>query len=127
MPAAKYLVVDGSATMRRIVANSLQRMGPCEVLEAADETEALQKFDTSVGFIIADWPRSNLSGVDFVRQVRARDDGKQVPILMMSTRAQRADIMAALEAGVNHYVVKPFTQQLFKEKLDALVAVPSPT
>jgi two-component system chemotaxis response regulator CheY len=117
----KYLVVDDSATMRRIVVNSLQRIGVTDIVEAADGQDALQKFDASVGFIITDWNMPNLGGVDFARAVRARDDGKTVPILMVTTRSLREDIMTALQAGANNYIVKPFTPAVLKEKIDALL------
>lgn len=117
----KFLIIDDSATMRRIVVNSLQRIGVTDVVEAADGREALNKFDSSIGFIITDWNMPNMAGVDFARAIRARDDGKSVPILMMTTRSLREDIITALESGVNNYVVKPFTPQVLKEKIDALL------
>lgn len=117
----KYLIIDDSATMRRIVVNSLQRIGVTDVVEAGDGREALNKFDSSVGFIITDWNMPNMAGVDFARAIRAREDGKTVPILMMTTRSLREDIITALESGVNNYVVKPFTPQVLKEKIDALL------
>ncbi|MFI5231589.1 MAG: response regulator [Gemmatimonadales bacterium] len=117
----KFLIIDDSATMRRIVVNSLQRIGVTDVVEASDGREALNKFDSSVGFIITDWNMPNMAGVDFARAIRARDDGKSVPILMMTTRSLREDIITALESGVNNYVVKPFTPQVLKEKIDALL------
>ncbi|MCX5767548.1 MAG: response regulator [Gemmatimonadetes bacterium] len=118
----KFLVIDDSATMRRIVVNSLQRIGFTDITEAADGKEALGKFDSSIGFIVTDWNMPNLGGVDFARAVRARDDGKTVPILMMTTRSLKEDIITALESGVNNYIVKPFTPQILKEKIDALTA-----
>jgi two-component system chemotaxis response regulator CheY len=117
----KFLIIDDSATMRRIVVNSLQRIGVSDVVEASDGREALNKFDASIGFIITDWNMPNMAGVDFARAIRARDDGKSVPILMMTTRSLREDIITALESGVNNYVVKPFTPQVLKEKIDALL------
>ena len=117
----KYLVVDDSATMRRIVVNSLQRIGVTDIVEASDGQDALQKFDSTVGFIITDWNMPNLGGVDLARAVRARDDGKTVPILMVTTRSLREDIMTALQAGANNYIVKPFTPAVLKEKIDALL------
>jgi two-component system chemotaxis response regulator CheY len=117
----KFLVVDDSATMRRIVINSLQRIGFNEVVEAADGREALDQFDASVKFVITDWNMPNMSGIDLARSLRARDDGKTVPILMVTTRSVREDIVAAVEAGVNNYIVKPFTPQVLKEKIDQLL------
>lgn len=117
----KFLVVDDSATMRRIIVNSLQRIGYSDCVEAADGAEALAHFSADIGFIITDWNMPNMTGVDFVRALRARDDGKSVHVLMVTTRSVRDDIVAAVEAGVNNYVVKPFTPQVLKEKIDALL------
>ena len=121
----KFLVVDDSATMRRIVINSLQRIGFSEVVEAGDGREALDQFDASVKFVITDWNMPNMNGIDLARSLRARDDGKAVPILMVTTRSVREDIVAAVEAGVNNYIVKPFTPQVLKEKIDQLLGTPA--
>jgi two-component system chemotaxis response regulator CheY len=64
----------------------------------------------------------NMSGLDFVKNLRSLDHGKNVPILMVTTRSVREDIVAAAQAGVNNYVVKPFTPQVLKEKIDAVFA-----
>jgi two-component system chemotaxis response regulator CheY len=118
----KFLVVDDSATMRRIVINSLQRIGFTRVVEAADGREALEKFDGSIGMVITDWNMPNMSGLDFARALRTQPEGARVPILMITTRSVREDILAAVEAGVNNYIVKPFTPQVLKEKIDQLLA-----
>lgn len=118
----KVLVVDDSATMRRIVINTLQRIGYGECIEAGDGTEALERFDGSVGCILTDWNMPNMGGLDFVRAIRARPDGASVKIIMVTTRSVREDIMTAAQAGVNNYVVKPFTPEVLKEKLDQVFA-----
>jgi two-component system chemotaxis response regulator CheY len=119
----KFLVVDDSATMRRIVVNSLQRIGFTETVEAGDGREALDKFESSVTFVITDWNMPNMTGTELAKALREREDGKNVPILMVTARSAREDILEAMVAGVNNYIVKPFTPQLLKEKIDALVAV----
>ncbi len=119
----KFLVVDDSATMRRIVINSLQRIGYTEVVEAEDGQQALDRCDASVGMVITDWNMPNMSGLDFARALRAK--GSTTPILMVTTRSVREDIVAAVEAGVNNYIVKPFTPQVLKEKIDQLLASPA--
>ena len=116
----KFLVVDDSATMRRILVNSLQRIGYTEFVEAGDGQEALDRCDASVQFVITDWNMPNMSGLDLARALRAK--GTTVPILMVTTRSVREDIIAAIEAGVNNYIVKPFTPQVLKEKIDAVLA-----
>jgi len=119
----KFLVVDDSSTMRRIVVNSLQRIGFDNTVEAGDGREALEKFDPSVGFVITDWNMPNMTGTELARALREREDGKQVPILMVTARSVREDIIEAMEAGVNNYIVKPFTPQILKEKIDALMSM----
>lgn len=120
----KFLVVDDSATMRRIVINLLHRLGYVDILEAEDGREALERFDSSVQCIITDWMMPNMSGTDLARILRSRDDGRVVPILMITARGTREDIITALEAGVSSYVIKPFTPQVLKEKIDQLAAGP---
>jgi two-component system chemotaxis response regulator CheY len=121
----KFLVVDDSATMRRIVVNSLQRIGFTQCVEAGDGREALDKYDPSVTFVITDWNMPNMSGTELARALRERPDGKAVPILMVTARSVREDILTALESGVNNYIVKPFTPQVLKEKIDQLLAAPA--
>jgi two-component system, chemotaxis family, chemotaxis protein CheY len=119
----KFLIVDDSVTMRRILANSLQRIGHTDIVQAGDGQEALGRFDPSIEFVITDWNMPNMSGIDFARAVRARADGKTVPILMVTTRSVREDILAAVEAGVNNYILKPFTPQVLEEKITQILAV----
>lgn len=117
----RFLVVDDSATMRRIVVNSLQRVGFTDVIEAGDGAEALEKID-SIDFIITDWNMPKLSGAELTRAIRAREDTKGLPVLMVTARSVRDDILSAMEAGVDSYVVKPFTPQVLREKIDAVLA-----
>ena len=117
----KFLVVDDSITMRRIIINALQRIGYNDVVEATDGTEALERLDQSIGFVITDWNMPNMSGVEFARAVRAKPEGLSVPIMMVTTRGAREDIVAAVEAGVNNYILKPFTPSVLKEKIDRLL------
>jgi two-component system chemotaxis response regulator CheY len=118
----KFLVVDDSITMRRIIINALQRIGYSDAIEASDGKEALDKFDSSIGFVITDWNMPAMSGLEFARAVRATPAGQSVPILMVTTRGAREDIVSAVEAGVNHYNLKPFTPSVLKEKIDRLLA-----
>ena len=118
----KFLVVDDSITMRRIIINALQRIGYNDAIEASDGKEALDKFDGSIGFVITDWNMPAMSGLEFARAVRATPAGQSVPILMVTTRGAREDIVSAVEAGVNNYILKPFTPSVLKEKIDRLLA-----
>jgi two-component system chemotaxis response regulator CheY len=103
----KFLVVDDSATMRRIVINSLQRIGFSDTVEASDGQEALSKFDTSINFIITDWNMPNMTGTEFTKVLRTIPHGVSVPVLMVTARSVKEDILTAMEAGVNNYIVKP--------------------
>ncbi|HEV2644085.1 MAG TPA: response regulator [Candidatus Elarobacter sp.] len=117
----RFLVVDDSATMRRIVVNSLQRVGFTEVTEASDGNEALELLE-SVDFVITDWNMPKMSGAEFTRAVRSREDTRELPVIMLTARSVRDDILTAMEAGVDSYVVKPFTPQVLREKIDAVLA-----
>jgi len=123
----KFLVVDDSVTMRRIIINSLHRIGYTDCVEAGDGIEALESFSPEIDFVITDWNMPNMGGLDFVKELRKRPDGNTIPILMVTARSIREDILAAAEAGVNNYVVKPFTPQVLKEKIDQVLATLSGT
>lgn len=118
----KILVVEDSATMRRIIVNTLQRLGYADVLEAEDGVQGLQVLNPAVEFVITDWNMPNMSGLDFVKQIRAGAVNPGVPILMVTTRSVREDIVQAAQAGVNNYVVKPFTPDVLKQKIDQILA-----
>lgn len=123
----KFLIVDDSVTMRRILANSLQRIGYTDIVQAGDGQEALSRFDATIQFVVTDWNMPNMSGIDFARALRARPDGQTVPILMVTTRSVREDILAAVEAGVNNYILKPFTPPVLEEKITQILAVTAAT
>ena len=116
----KFLVVDDSATMRHIVVNSLGRIGYGEVIEAVDGLEALARFDASVDFVITDGSMPNMGGAELARALRRREDGRAVPILLVTARNVREDVAAALEAGVSGWVAKPFTPQVLKQRIAEL-------
>ncbi len=116
----KFLVVDDSPTMRRIVINALKQFGYDNVVEAGDGIEALDvlKKEGNVDFIITDWNMPNMTGLELTQTVRASTEFANLPILMVTTRGLKQDIVDAL---VNNYVVKPFTPQVLKEKIDAIL------
>ena len=95
----KLLVVDDSATRRRIVVNSLQHIGFTDVVEARGGREALERFDASVGLVITDRDLPDPGVPGLARELRARLDGRMVPILMVTTRSAREDLLAATDAG----------------------------
>jgi two-component system chemotaxis response regulator CheY len=118
----KVLVVDDSPTMRRIVINALQRIGYTDNVEAPDGLDALTKLTAGVGLIITDWNMPEMSGPDFTRAVRLHPHGRSVPILMVTTRGAREEIVAAVDAGVTSYIHKPFTPPVLKEKIERVLA-----
>ena len=102
---------------------SLRRVNALGLPVGAGRVRVDDAIDPSVGFVITDWNMPNLSGTDLARALRGRPDGATVPILMVTARSVREDIIEAMEAGVNNYIVKPFTPQILKEKIDALMSV----
>jgi len=121
----KCLVVDDSATMRRIVVNALKTIGWNDLVEAGDGKEALEKCDGSIELVITDWNMPVMGGLDMVRALRGNPSTAKLPILMVTTRSVKEDIMQAVEAGVNGYVLKPFTPQVLKDKIDQVVSMMS--
>ena len=117
----KFLVVDDFSTMRRIVRNLLKELGYTNVEEAEDGAIALQRLRSpGIQFVITDWNMPNMSGLEFVKSLRARPEGKSVPVLMVTTRSVKEDILQAAQAGVNNYVVKPFTAEVLQEKIETI-------
>jgi two-component system chemotaxis response regulator CheY len=119
----RFLVVDDSTTMRRIIINTLNKVGYPDCAEAANGREGIERLATSaVDFVITDWNMPEMSGIDFIRSVRANAATRDLPVLMVTTNAAKDDIVEALRAGVNSYVVKPFTPETIKEKIEAMLA-----
>jgi len=118
MSDLNILVVDDSATMRRILVNTLKKLGFNNLVEATDGKDALAKmYSETVNFIITDWNMPEMSGLEFVQSIRGDDAFKNVPILMVTTRSLKDDIIIALKAGVQNYVVKPFTPDVLDKKI----------
>jgi two-component system chemotaxis response regulator CheY len=114
----KFLIVDDSSTMRRIIKNSLKRIGFEDILEASHGKEALEIYEDA-DIILTDWNMPEMDGLEFVKKVRSKD--KSIPILMVTTNAAKDDIVEALKNGVNNYIVKPFTPETLKEKVEAVL------
>lgn len=121
----KCLVVDDSATMRRIVLNALKSIGYDNVVEAGDGSDALARCDASIELVITDWNMPVMGGLEFVKALRGNPQHAKTPILMVTTRSVKEDIMQAVEAGVSSYILKPFTPQVLKEKIDQILSVSS--
>lgn len=117
----QILVVDDYATMRRIIKNLLKQLGMEKVDEAVDGTDALVKLrEKPYQFIVSDWNMEPMTGFDLLKQVRADEKLKHIPFLMVTAESKTENIIAAKQAGVNNYIVKPFNAETLKGKLDAI-------
>lgn len=114
------LVVDDYQTMIRIIKNLLKQLGFNNVDEATDGAAALAKIDTKpYGLIISDWNMEPMTGIDLLKKVRGA--GKTVPFIMVTAESKTENVLAAREAGVNNYIVKPFNADTLKTKLTAVL------
>jgi len=114
----KFLVVDDFSTMRRIVRNLLKELGYTNAEEAEDGVVALNmlranKFD----FVVSDWNMPNMTGIELLKNIRADESLKNLPVLMITAEARKENIIEAAQAGANGYIVKPFTAATLDEKL----------
>ncbi len=117
----KILIVDDFSTMRRIIKNLLHDLGYDNSHEADDGTSALPLLKAgSFDFLITDWNMPGMQGIDLLRAVRADPKLKTLPVLLVTAEARRDQIVMAAEAGVNGYIVKPFTAQTLKDKIDRI-------
>ena len=115
----KILVVDDFSTMRRIIKNLLKDLGFSNIQEADDGSTALPMLQQGdFDFVVTDWNMPGMQGIDLLRAIRADDSLKHLPVLMVTAEAKKEQIVAAAQAGVNGYVVKPFTAATLKEKLE---------
>ena len=121
----KFLVVDDFSTMRRIVKNLLHDLGYMNVTEADDGKTALPVLQQGgIDFLITDWNMPGMAGLDLLKAVRADAKLAKMPVLMLTAEAKREQIIEAAKAGVSGYVIKPFTAETLKEKLDKILATP---
>ncbi|NRA65222.1 MAG: chemotaxis protein CheY [Pseudobacteriovorax sp.] len=123
-PDLKILVVDDFPTMRRIVKTLLKQNGFHNFVEAEDGEIALRTLKEHGDFelIVSDWNMPNMTGLEFLKTVRADDKFKHLPFLMVTAEAEKENIIEAVKSGVSNYIVKPFTGQALKEKLDKIDA-----
>lgn len=122
MAGLKFLVVDDSLTMRRIVINTLKTLGYDTVIEASQGKEALAKIlAEGCDFLVTDWNMPEMNGLDLVKAVRANPQFENLPILMITTRGNKEDVIEAMKARVNNYIVKPFTAPGLKEKIELVL------
>ena len=117
----KILVVDDFSTMRRIIKNLLRDLGFNNTSEADDGNTALPMLQNgSFDFLVTDWNMPGMTGIDLLRAVRADQKLAHMPVLMVTAEQKREQIIEAAKAGVNGYIIKPFTAQTLKEKLDKI-------
>jgi len=123
----KFLIVDDFATMRRMVKSVLHELGYSHVTEADDGSTALPLLrDGDFDFLITDWNMPGMPGLDLLKAVRANPKLAKLPVLMLTAEAKRDQIVEAAQAGVNGYVIKPFTADVLKKKLTKILeAMPS--
>jgi len=114
---ARVLVADDSSTMRKIILRSLAAVGVPSAVEAADGEEALRAFnDGEFDLVLTDWNMPNKNGLEVIQEVRKID--QQVPIIMVTTEAEKSQVLRAIQAGVSDYLVKPFTADTLRGKLE---------
>lgn len=118
-PDMKILVVDDFPTMRRIVKTLMRQNGYSDFLEAEDGAQGYEmlKKNPQIEFIVSDWNMPNMTGIEFLKAVRADPKFKHLPFLMVTAEAEKENIIEAVKSGVSNYVVKPFTGQTLAEKL----------
>lgn len=117
----KILIVDDFSTMRRIIKNLLRDLGYNNTAEADDGSTALPMLKNGgYDFLITDWNMPNMAGIDLLKAVRADDKLKSMPVLMVTAEAKRDQIVEAAAAGVNGYIIKPFTADTLREKIDKI-------
>lgn len=118
-----FLVVDDFSTMRRIIKNVLNDLGYPNVSEADDGNSAWPLLKGGkIDFLITDWNMPGMPGLDLLKQVRADANLAKLPVLMLTAEAKREQIVEAVQAGVNGYIIKPFTPVTLKEKIDKILA-----
>ena len=117
----KVLVVDDFSTMRRIVKNILKQLGFERIEEAEDGEQAYSKLSSDgFQFVVSDWNMPNMDGISLLKKVRSDPALKNMPFLMVTAEAEKEKVIEAIKAGVNNYVVKPFTAEILKEKMEKI-------
>ena len=115
------LVVDDFATMRRILKNIFRQLGFENVIEADDGTTALEALKKNeIDMIVSDWNMPKMTGLELLKTVRASDEYKDIPFLMVTSEASKQNVLDAVQAGVSNYVVKPFTAEQIFDKLEKI-------
>lgn len=117
----KILVVDDFSTMRRIIKNILKQIGFTNIEEAEDGDGALARMrQDKYDLIISDWNMPNMTGLDLLKAIRSDSVLNGVPVLMVTAEAKKENVVEAIKAGVNNYIVKPFTAEILREKIEKI-------
>ncbi len=120
-PGIRILIVDDFSTMRRIIKNILKQLGYENVEEAENGADAYEKLDAEkFDFIITDWNMPVMDGLGLLKKVRSDPAIKDMPVLMVTAEAEKDKVVTAIQAGINNYIVKPFTAEVLKEKMDKI-------
>ncbi len=118
----QVLTIDDSATMRKIIKDFLGKMGDFTITEAENCDDALKKLAaTKMDLILVDWNMPGMTGIDFVKTVRGISSLANTPIVMITSNAEKEQVLSAVMAGVNAYIVKPFTADIFTQKLSEVI------
>ena len=124
MPAEKdlkILVVDDFSATRTIVMNYLSKLGYKNPVEAEDGFSALARLKSALfDLVVTDWSMSDMSGLDLLKQIRTDSDLKNIPVLMVTSEDLQGNIITAIKAGLNDYIVRPFEEYTFKQKLEKI-------
>jgi two-component system chemotaxis response regulator CheY len=119
----KVLVVDDFATMRKIIRNILKQIGFTNIIEADDGANALAVIKQErIDFVVTDWNMPNMTGLELLKNIRATENAKGLPVLMVTAEGLADNVVDAVKAGVDNYVVKPFTAETVQEKIEQIFA-----
>jgi len=118
----KILVVDDFATMRKVIRNLLKQVGYENITEAEDGVSALKTLKSQkIDLIVSDWNMPNMTGLELLKEVRADEELRPTPFLMVTAEALQDNVIAAVKAGVSNYIVKPFSAEVLNEKIQKIL------
>lgn len=119
----KILIVDDSSTMRRILKNCLTQLGHEDLLEAADGMEAQKVIEGNkdIALALVDWNMPNMNGYELLQLIKSKDDMKHIKVIMVTTEAEKTNVVMAIKAGASNYAIKPFTPEIIAEKIASVI------
>lgn len=118
-----FLIVEDLNIMRRVIVNALKSFDyDLQIFEANDGLEALEKLEKEdIDLVITDWYMPNLDGLGLIKHIRSDDKLKDIPVIMLTTRGSKEDVLTAYKVSVNGYIVKPFAPEVLKEKIEDVI------